>query len=287
MLFTFVVYYFSITVKQSQMITIKNLSFAYKKQPLLFNDLSLHEGAGQIIGLLGKNGAGKTTLLQLLAGLLSPQKGEITVNGHSSIGRSPALLEQICFVPEEFIMPSVKMHRYVDGHASFYPRFDRALFLDLIKQFELDENKVLSKMSHGQKKKFRIAFALATKCQLIVLDEPTNGLDIPSKVTFRQMVAGALEDDQTVIISTHQVKDVETLIDKLLLIDEGRVIFNETILNLSEKFDFKIVSHLPENLLYNELNPMGYKVITPANGTTSEVDIELLFNAINEGVKLN
>jgi ABC-2 type transport system ATP-binding protein len=142
-------------------------------------------------------------------------------------------------------------------------------------------------MSHGQKKKFRIAFALATKCQLIVLDEPTNGLDIPSKVTFRQMVAGALEDDQTVIISTHQVKDVETLIDKLLLIDEGRVIFNETILNLSEKFDFKIVSHLPENLLYNELNPMGYKVITPANGTTSEVDIELLFNAINEGVKLN
>lgn len=269
------------------MITINNLSFAYKKQAPLFNALSLSEGTGQIIGLLGKNGAGKTTLLQLISGLLTPKDGDIDVNGHNPVKRSPAFLEQICFVPEEFVMPSVKMRKYVDGNATFYPRFDRGLFNDLIKEFELDENKVLSKMSHGQKKKFRIAFALATKCQLIVLDEPTNGLDIPSKAIFRQMVAGALEDDQVVFISTHQVKDVETLIDKILLVDEGQVIFNETIINLSEKYDFKIVSHLPEKVLYSELNPMGYKVLTPSNGTTSEVDIELLFNAINDGVNFN
>jgi len=269
------------------MITINNLSFAYKNQASLFNELSLNEGAGQIIGLLGKNGAGKTTLLQLISGLLTPKSGNIAINGQNPINRSPEFLEQICFVPEEFIMPSVKMHKYVEGNASFYPRFDRALFNELIKQFEMDEKKVLSKMSHGQKKKFRIAFALATKCQLIVLDEPTNGLDIPSKAIFRQMVAGALEDDQVVFISTHQVKDVETLIDKILLVDNGQVIFNETIINLSEKYDFKIVSHLPDQALYNELNPMGYKVVTPANGVTSEVDIELLFNAINDGVKFN
>jgi len=269
------------------MITINNLSFAYKKQAPLFNSLSLNEASGQIIGLLGKNGAGKTTLLQLISGLLTPKAGDISVNGQNPVNRTPAFLEQVCFVPEEFIMPSVKMHKYVEGNATFYPRFDRALFNDLIKQFELDENKVLSKMSHGQKKKFRIAFALATKCQLIVLDEPTNGLDIPSKAIFRQMVAGALDDDQVVIISTHQVKDVETLIDKILLVDKGQIIFDETIINLSEKFDFKIVSHLPEETLYSELNPMGYKVVTPANGTTSEVDIELLFNAINDGVKFN
>ncbi len=269
------------------MITINNLSFAYKKQPLLFNGLSLSESGGQIIGLLGKNGAGKTTLLQLISGLLTPKSGEIIVNEKNPTKHSPDFLAELCFVPEEFIMPSVKMHKYVEGHAPFYPRFDRALFNDLINQFELDANKVLSKMSHGQKKKFRIAFALATKCQLIVLDEPTNGLDIPSKVIFRQMVAGALEEDQIVIISTHQVKDVETLIDKILLVDKGQVIFNETIINLSEKYDFKIVSHLPDHALYSELNPMGYKVVTPANGTTSEVDIELLFNAINDGVKFN
>ncbi|MCG8579516.1 MAG: ABC transporter ATP-binding protein [Bacteroidales bacterium] len=269
------------------MIKINNLSFAYKKQASLFKELSLNEEAGQIIGLLGKNGAGKTTLLQLISGLLTPKKGNIDVNGHNPTKRCPVFLEQICFVPEEFIMPSVRMRKYVEGNAPFYPRFDRALFNDLIKQFELDENKVVSKMSHGQKKKFRIAFALATKCQLIVLDEPTNGLDIPSKAIFRQMVAGAMEDDQTIIISTHQVKDVETLIDKILLVDHGRIIFNETIINLSEKYDFKIVRHLPDHVVYSELNPMGYNVITPANGTTSEVDIELLFNAINDGATIN
>ncbi|MBS2212564.1 ABC transporter ATP-binding protein [Carboxylicivirga mesophila] len=269
------------------MITINNLSFAYKKQAPLFKDLSLEEGAGQIIGLLGKNGAGKTTLLQLISGLLTPNSGEISVNGQIPIKRSPEFLEQIYFVPEEFIMPTVKIFKYVEAHAGFYPRFDRNLFNDLIKQFELDQNKVLSKMSHGQKKKFRIAFALSTKCQVIILDEPTNGLDIPSKAIFRQMVAGALEDDQTVLISTHQVKDVETLIDKILLVDNGRIIFNNTIIDLSEKYDFKIVSHLPEQVLYSELNPMGYKVVTAANGSTSEVDIELLFNAINDGVKFN
>jgi ABC-2 type transport system ATP-binding protein len=269
------------------MITINNLSFAYKKQASLFSELSLNEEAGQIIGLLGKNGAGKTTLLQLISGLLTPASGNIIVNEHNPTKLSPQFLEQLYFVPEEFIMATVKMRKYVEGNAPFYPRFDRALFNDLIHQFELDENKVLSKMSHGQKKKFRIAFALATKCQLIVLDEPTNGLDIPSKTIFRQMVAGAMEDDQTIIISTHQVKEVETLIDKILLVDNGKIIFNETIINISEKYDFKIVSHLPEQVLYSELNPMGYKVVTPANGTTSEVDIELLFNAINDGVNIN
>ena len=269
------------------MITINNLSFAYKKQTPLFNAFSLNEEAGQIIGLLGKNGAGKTTLLQLISGLLTPKSGSIVVNGQKPIDRTPGFLEQIYFVPEEFIMPSVKIKKFTEGHAPFYPRFDWALFNDLIKQFDLDTNKVLSKMSHGQKKKFRIAFALATKCQLIVLDEPTNGLDIPSKAIFRQMVAGALDNDQIVIISTHQVKDVETLIDKILLVDNGQVIFNETIMKLSEKYSFKVVSHLPEQVFYSELNPMGYKVVTPANGTTSEVDIELLFNAINSGVKLN
>ncbi|WP_289053316.1 ABC transporter ATP-binding protein [Carboxylicivirga marina] len=269
------------------MITINNLSFAYKKQKPLFNELSLNERTGQIIGLLGKNGAGKTTLLQLISGLLTPKSGQIDINGLNPINHAPVLLEQIYFVPEEFIMPSVKMHSYVNGYASFYPRFDKALFNELIKQFELGENKNLSKMSHGQKKKFRIAFALASKCQLIVLDEPTNGLDIPSKAIFRQMVAGALEDDQTVIISTHQVKDVETLIDKILLIDNGQIIFDESIINLSERYNFKIVSHLPEHTLYSELNPMGYKVLTPSDGETSEVDIELLFNAINDGVKFN
>ncbi|TRX71702.1 ATP-binding cassette domain-containing protein [Carboxylicivirga sp. M1479] len=269
------------------MIEINNLSFAYKKQASLFHNLSINEDDGQIIGLLGKNGAGKTTLLQLISGLLSPKDGQISVNNYRPEQRHPAFLEQLYFVPEEFIMPSVKVMDFVEAMSPFYHRFDTTLLHDLLKKFELDLNKTLSKMSHGQKKKFRIAFALATKCQVIILDEPTNGLDIPSKVIFRQIVAGSLEDDQTVIISTHQVKDVETLIDKILLVDNGQVIFNKSIIDISEKYDFKIVSHLPSDAIYSELNPMGYKIVTQTNGMSSEVDIELLFNAINNGITFN
>ncbi len=269
------------------MINVKNLSFAYKKQAPLFQDLSLSEGTGQIIGLLGKNGAGKTTLLQLISGLLTPASGEVLVNEFKSTKREASFLESIYFVPEEFTMPSVKMWDFIEAFIPFYPRFDKQLLNDLIEKFELDQQKNLAKMSHGQKKKFRIAFALATRCQLIVLDEPTNGLDIPSKTIFRQLVAGSLQEDQTVIISTHQVKDVETLIDKIILIDNGQVVFNQSIIDISEKYDFKIVSHLPNNTLYSELNPMGYNIVAPANGDSSEVDIELLFNAINNGITFN
>lgn len=284
---TFVVYYFSVTVNVYNMINIKNLNFAYKKQAPLFQDLSLTENTGQIIGLLGKNGAGKTTLLQLITGLLTPVSGEILVNEFNSTKREASFLESIYFVPEEFTMPSVKMWDFIEAFMPFYPRFDKQLLNDLIDKFELDQQKNLAKMSHGQKKKFRIAFALATRCQLIVLDEPTNGLDIPSKTIFRQLVAGSLQEDQTVIISTHQVKDVETLIDKIILVDKGRIVFNQSIIEISEKFDFKIVSHLPDNALYSELNPMGYNIVTPTNGESSEVDIELLFNAINNGITFN
>jgi ABC-2 type transport system ATP-binding protein len=237
--------------------------------------------------LLGKNGAGKTTLLRLIAGLLNPQTGTLSVMDFKPSQRKPAFLQEVYFVPEEFYTPSTSIKNYVKAAAPLYPSFDFSKMDVILKDFELDTNKNLDKMSYGQKKKFLIAFALSTNCKLLVLDEPTNGLDIPSKTLFRKVMAGALSEDQLVIISTHQVKDVEMLIDRIILIDHGQVMFNNTVFNITQNFAFYTVSDISKvNCLYHEKSPGGYNVIINKNGTETPLDIELLFNAIINGTKL-
>lgn len=265
------------------MIHIHRLNFTYtKKQPPIFNELDCELQPGSIVGLLGKNGAGKTTLLKLMIGLLFPTSGKVSVIDHQPSMRQPSLLQDIYFISEEFYLPGISINSFIKANASFYPRFDRELLQQLIRDFELPETKSLQKLSYGQKKKFLISFALATKCRLLVLDEPTNGLDIPSKSIFRKVVAGSLNDDQLVIISTHQVKDVENLIDRILLLENGKFIMQKDLFDISSKLNFTTSSTVDaENVLYSEMVPGGYKVITPQTNGSSSVDIELLFNAMS------
>ena len=268
------------------MIEITNLTFSYGKQPVLFNGLSLSENAGSIVGLLGKNGAGKSTLLKLVTGLMEASTDAITVMGEKPFKKNPSFLEEIFFIPEEYDLPSVKISEFVKANAKFYPHFDYSKMGKILTDFELEQESRLSKLSYGQRKKFLIAFALSTNCKLLVLDEPTNGLDIPSKAIFRKVVASSLNDDQLVFISTHQVKDVENLIDKIILLDQGKIIFHENLWEISEKYTFSTVTNIEGmKCLYNEVAPGGFKVIKPVNGNPTEVDIELLFNAIINGVK--
>jgi ABC-2 type transport system ATP-binding protein len=267
------------------MIEIKNLNFKYRKQPNLFNDLSLSESTGNIVGLLGKNGAGKSTLLKLMTGLLAAPKNSISVMGETPIQRNPSFLEEVYFIPEEYDLPSVKIAEYIKAFAVFYPRFDRKKLDTILTDFELDSISHLSKLSYGQRKKFLIAFALSTNCKFLVLDEPTNGLDIPSKSIFRKVMASSLNEDQLVIISTHQVKDVENLIDKIIVIDHGKIIFHQSLWEISEKYAFTTSTNLTGiGSLYHEIAPGGFKVMKPANGIQTEVDIELLFNAAINGI---
>ncbi len=269
------------------MINITNLSFGYGAKFPLFKELNLQVNQGSIIGLLGKNGAGKSTLLKLVAGLLQAQQGSMTVMNHVPFQRKPSYLEHVYFVPEEFSTPSVTISAFVKATAPFYPTFDYAKMDKILSDFELDSSKNLSKMSYGQKKKFLIAFALSTNCKLLLLDEPTNGLDIPSKSLFRKVMAGALTDEQMVIISTHQVKDVENLIDRILLVDKGRIVFNSSVFDVIENFAFQTVSDIrSNNYLYHESAPGGHRVIKHKNGIETPLDIELLFNAITSGINL-
>ena len=269
------------------MIQIKDLNFSYPRQKALFSDLSMSLEAGSITGLLGKNGAGKTSLLKLISGLLHNQSGGISVLDHNPRKREVSMLNDIFLVPEEFYFPSISIKNYLKANASFYPRFDNELLDRTLAEFELNSKSNLQRLSHGQKKKFLIAFALATRCRLLILDEPTNGLDIPSKSLFRKILAGSLEENQLVIISTHQVKDVENLIDKIIILDNGKVIFKQTISEISQKVCFiSGTSGDVDGAIYSEAVPGGYHLIVPNGHDETEVNFELLFNAVIKGIKI-
>jgi ABC-2 type transport system ATP-binding protein len=263
------------------MIQIKNLNFKYSRKRELFSNLNLDLQTNSIVGLLGKNGAGKTSLLKLVAGLRFPTSGVITVNGFKPANRNVAFLSELYFLSEEFDTPNCTILNYVKAKEQFYANFDSALLERLLSEFELDKNHKLNKLSYGQKKKFLISFALATKCQLLIFDEPTNGLDIPSKAIFRKILAGSLSENQLVIISTHQVKDVENLLDRLVVIDDAKIIFNAGMLEIADSYSFGTVSTISNDAyVYYEPSPHGYKVIQKQSNSETTIDIELLFNAI-------
>jgi ABC-2 type transport system ATP-binding protein len=265
------------------MIEIKNLSFNYKKSKPLFSGFSLNIESGKIVGLLGKNGAGKTTLLKLVAGLLAPQQGELLVNGYKPFQRNPDFLSGVYLIPEEFSLPSISISRYVKALTPLYPAFDKEKLNAILTEFELSPKDNLNRLSHGQRKKFLIAFALATNCRVLILDEPTNGLDIPSKSLFRKVLVGSVSEEQLVLISTHQVKDIDTVIDTIVVVDKGVVVFQDDTDNLGRKYLFENTPDEPDDtsVIYKEKSPLGYRVIRLNEGNDeTTIDLELLFNAL-------
>lgn len=259
------------------MITIKNLTFYYQKNTALFDNLSLTCEQGSIIGLLGKNGAGKSTLLNLINGFIAPKKGEIDVNGMVPIDRKPDFLADTYMVPEEFSFPGVTIETYTRAIAPLYTRFDREKLNNILKEFDLNPKNQLNKLSHGQRKKFLIAFALSTNSRLLLLDEPTNGLDIPSKSQFRKILVSSITDEQLVIISTHQVKDIDSIIDKVIVMDNGKIAYEKSVNEINESMSFEVVPTIKDeaDLLYYEQSPMGYRVIRKSDEySDSPMDLE-------------
>ena len=264
------------------MISIENLSFAYKKK-LVFDGLNLRFEAGHVYGLLGKNGTGKSSLLRNIAGLLSPQKGSIAVNGFTPFKKLPVFLEDIVMVPEEFYLPDITVPAFIKHYAPFYPRFSHTQFKNYISVFEIPADSTLQNMSYGQKKKVLISFSLATNTRVLLMDEPTNGLDIMSKSQFRKILAEALDEERCIIISTHQVKDLENLIDRITIIDDGKILFDETVDQITRKLSFRFAYDEEEVAasFYSESSLTGNVVVTPNTyGEESKLDLELLYKAI-------
>lgn len=271
------------------MINVKNLTFGYRRNSILFNQLNLQLSMGNIYGLLGKNGAGKTTLLKLITGLLYPSAGECLLFDVPAQDRLPHILADLYLIPEEFQLPAIRMNEFVKLHAPFYPKFDRELLQKYLDEFQVNSNVKLTSLSYGQKKKFLIAFGLATRTHLLILDEPTNGLDIPSKSQFRKIIASSMDEERCILISTHQVRDLASLIDNIIILESGKVIFHESTFDISNKLAFtqtKSLEHL--DVIYSEDVFGGKAVICKKNGEETEIDLELLFNGvISNAQKIN
>jgi ABC-2 type transport system ATP-binding protein len=265
------------------MITLDHIDFSYGKKSL-FKDLDLTIPSGSIYGLLGMNGAGKTSLLKLISGQLFRSSGSAEILGCDPQKRSPAMLEDIFYLPEEFYLPQMTIDTYLRLNVPFYPKFDEAAFSRYIETFKLDLDQKIGDYSYGQKKKFLLSFGLASNTSLLILDEPTNGLDIPSKTQFRRTVASALTGSRTFIISTHQVRDMENLIDPIIILHDGRIIFNDSLESVSDTICMQVEDTEPmdDQVIYSEHIPGGYSVVRrrSAAQAASHINLETLFNAV-------
>ncbi|HXB45840.1 MAG TPA: ABC transporter ATP-binding protein [Puia sp.] len=267
------------------MIQITNLSFGYNRKKLLYKNLNLTLEPGSIYGLLGKNGAGKSTLLKNLIGLLFPTGGTISVNGFMPKKRLPSFLETIYLIPEEVYVPSLTIHQYENLFSPFYPGFDKEKFFNYLDQLDVKEQGKLNTLSFGQQKKFIISFALACNTKVLLLDEPTNGLDIPSKIRFRKLISSVFNEDRMIFISTHQIRDLDNLIDRVIIVDNGELLLHASIADISEKLCFKTVTEVDDRskVFYSEQSLKGFSVVIEnLEKEDSKVNLEHLFNAVTE-----
>ena len=264
------------------MFTLNNLSFSYKKRGGdLFHDLSLELTAGNIYGLLGKNGAGKSTLINLMTGLLTPKSGLVTLDGVNVRDRLPKTMSDIYLIPEEFVLPHLTLKQYVSINAPFYPNYsseDLQRYLDIFEMGDSMDVKLHS-LSMGQKKKVFIAFAFAPNTRVLIMDEPTNGLDIPSKSQFRKLVSSGMTDDKMMLISTHQVRDISEILDHVTIIEKSKILLNSSIADVTRRLAFRPMQE-GDQPLFVQPSVMGPLVVTPARpDEETAVDLEMLFNA--------
>lgn len=268
------------------MIKVNNLAFSYGKDQVLKNiNLTLEDG--KIYGLLGENGVGKTTLLTLLCGLKKAQVGSIDADGANPYDREPSLLEQMFYLPDDVAPIYDKAYSWARSRGKFWSNFSLDKFVEIMNDFENDVNQKLSAMSTGQLKKTYISFALACSTKYLFLDEPTNGLDIPSKSQFRSSILKYTSEDSTIVISTHQVRDLENVIDPIIILDRQDVLLNASLEDISRKLFFDYGTELHQESLYSEQLPGGFIQVYPnVRNQDSKVNIEALFNAVHKNKEL-
>jgi ABC-2 type transport system ATP-binding protein len=265
------------------MIEVNHISFKYAgSKKLVFCDFSLQLEENRIYGLLGKNGTGKSTLLYLLSGLLRPTQGTVCCDGIATCRREPETMRDIFLVTEEFEMPAIRLSEYVRLYKPFYPHFSDEILQDCLADFELPADVHLGELSMGQRKKAYIAFAMATNTRYLLMDEPTNGLDIPSKSQFRKVIAQHMTEERTVVISTHQVHDVEQMLDHILMLDRHSVLLNASMQDIQDQytFEYRTPQQMDDSVLYAEPTLQGNAVIChrQQGDAETQVNLELLFN---------
>jgi ABC-2 type transport system ATP-binding protein len=267
------------------MIKINSLSFGYQSSSLLFDCIDLELSKGKIHGILGMNGEGKTSLLKLIIGLIRPNDGHISVNDQEPHKRHPGFLSQIYLLPEENFIPAYTAKQTEKLFAPFYHDFDSDMFRHLLSEFDVGYQQDIDNLSSGQRKKLAISFAFACNTSILLMDEPTNGLDISSKAIFRRLLASVFNEGKTVIISTHQVHDIKSIIDSLVILHHNKIAFAGDIDEIASKYSFvRTTVNSKDSYIFTEKSILGNNNILPNLGDQpGDVNIETFFNAIVEG----
>lgn len=261
--------------------------FSYRGRRV-YDGLNMELRDGAVYGLLGRNGAGKTTLMRLIAGLLDCNSGRITVNGMTPFRRDPVFLNSIYFVPESFNAPEMRVSDYAATYGAFYSNYDGDAFTDYMKALSVDPETAFRRLSFGQRKKALMAFALSLKTDILLLDEPGNGLDIPSKLTLRHILSECASPSRTIIMSTHQVRDIEDIVDHVAIIDGGRLLLDASTREIDCLVQFVESPQADADALFSERTAGGFVNIKARRNcsidrTHNRMDMEVLFNACVTG----
>ena len=213
------------------------------------------------------------------------ETGESTA--YSTLERHPEVLRDTFLVNEEYSLPPIKLNEWAKSLGSFYPSYSDEMFRQCLADFDITGNPKLTTLSMGQQKKVIISFALASGVKYLFMDEPTNGLDIPSKSQFRKVVSSCMTEERTIIISTHQVHDIEFLLDHIIIIDNDRLLLNASTGEITDKFvfEFRTPGSPTEGVIYQEPTLQGNATMAYRKSTDPEtnLNLELLFNATVSG----
>ncbi|MDO4319135.1 MAG: ABC transporter ATP-binding protein [Bacteroidales bacterium] len=263
------------------MITLDNVSYRYRKcMPDALDGITAQVSPG-IYLLLGENGAGKTTLLHLIAGLLTPTTGTCDLDGDSLSARRPTVMRRVFFLSDDMDMPFATVNEAVRRHAQFYPTFSVEALQANLSDFGLTGDERLKDLSLGSRHKSLVAYALALGTEVLLLDEPANGLDIDAKKSLRRMIARSMTDDRTIIVSTHTVYDLEALFDGLLLLSHGSMLISRPTWQIAARLGFVTSTTPLPDALYQEPEAGIFRAIVKGDGDDeSAVNYSLLYSAV-------
>lgn len=262
-----------------KMISFNQLGFRYRLGSQVFRDFSMTLSPGHVYGVLGENGVGKSTLMKLASGVLIPTAGSVTIDGREASLREEATMAKIIYLPEEFSLPALTLDEFRKVTTPFYPSFSDESFEECCRVLDVVRDRRLDKLSMGQRKRAYLAFAFACRAEWLLLDEPTNGLDVAAKEAFRRLVARYVDEGQSIIISTHSVREIDSLIDHLIILDRKGIVLDASIGKIGSRLRFGRCS-AEEEPLYSESTLAGTSgVVVNTTDEESPVDIEMLFMA--------
>lgn len=262
------------------MITFDHLTYEYSRGHLALRDVTATIAPG-IHLLLGENGAGKTTLLKIMAGLLTPTSGKCMLDCYDSSDREPSALKKVFLMPDMVELPTKNIRGFATIHSRFYPTFSQECFEENLREFGLTGDETFTNLSLGLRHKTLLAYATALGVDILLLDEPANGLDITSKKALRKILARTTSTEQTVIISTHTVSDLRELYDGVIVLSKGELLLAKPSWEICERISCVSTTIPSYNPLFMEQGPgVFYSIITNETGEPAELNYGLLYSSL-------